>query len=362
MSKTIQEIFSKRLQQARKMACLSLRDFSIAMGGEPSHTMISRYEKAEAMPDGSVVAKMSEVLNQSVDFFFRSYEIEFSELRFRKKVKLGAGERCAIEEKARDFFSRYAEAEEIAGQKVKYKVPFANNELTKAEEVEKYAEELRSAQYWDIGNNPVPNLHQLMENKGIKVHEVDTEDRNFDGFSGEANNEPIIVLAKWLDENIPRKRMTAAHELGHIVLPIPEELSEKQQEDLVKPFAGAFLLPRKCFTEMFGSNRSGISLGELIDLKAYFGVSIMGIMYRAGQLNLISQATLKRFFIAANKAKWRTLGEPGNDMYQGAESHGRLRQLVFQCVAEGDMSSSKGSALLGKSLEGFRSEFRESYV
>jgi len=234
--------------------------------------------------------------------------------------------------------------------------------LKEVEEVEDYAELLRSDKCWDIGNNPVPNLHQLMENKGIKVHEVETDDRNFDGFSGEANGEPIIVLAKWLDNNIPRKRMTAAHELGHIVLPIPHDLPEKQQEDLVKPFAGAFLLPKKCFTEVFGKNRSGISLGELIDLKAYFGVSIMGIMYRAEQLGLINKSTLKRFFIAANKAKWRTLGEPGNKSYQGEESHGRLRQLVFQGVAEGDMSSSKGAALLGKSLEEFRGEFRESYV
>lgn len=362
MSKSIQEIFALRLQQARKMESLSLRELSEAAGGEPSHTMISRYEKGESMPGGEIVAKLAMALKKSVDFFFSPYEVEFSELSFRKKAKLSVGERRAIEEKSRDFFSRYAEAEEIVGQKLTYQAPFEGEVLTDVKEVEEFAERLRSSEYWDIGNNPVPNLHQLMESKGIKVHEVDTEDQNFDGFSGAANGDPIIVLAKWLDRNLPRKRMTAAHELGHVVLPIPEDLPEKQQEDLVKPFAGAFLLPKKSFIEMFGKQRSRVSLGELTDLKAYYGVSIMAIMYRASQLELISQASFKRFFMMANKAKWRSEGEPGDDSYSGEESHGRLRQLVFQGVAEGEMSSSKGAALLGKDLEEFRGAFKESYV
>ncbi|MGB2560164.1 MAG: helix-turn-helix domain-containing protein [Akkermansiaceae bacterium] len=362
MSKSIQEIFAMRLHQARKIENLSLRELSEAVGGEPSHTMISRYEKAETIPGGEVVAKLALALKKSVDFFFRAYEVEFSELSFRKKAKLSVGERRAIEEKARDFFSRYVEAEELVGQRLPCHPPFAGEELTDADGVEEYAERLRSPEYWDIGNNPVPNLHQLIESNGIKVHEVDTEDQNFDGFSGKANGAPIIVLAKWLDRNIPWKRMTAAHELGHVVLPIPEHLPEREQEDIVKPFAGAFLLPKKNFIEMFGKQRSRISLGELIDLKAYYGVSIMAIMYRASQLGLISQAYSKRFFMMANKARWRSEGEPGDDSYRGEESHGRLRQLVFQGVAEGEMSNSKGAALLDKDMDEFRGLFKESYV
>jgi len=362
MLTAIQSTFGRRLQQARRMASLSLRELAEGMDGEVSHTLISRYEKGLAMPNGRIMAKLSSVLGRPADFFFRTHEVTFSELSFRKKARLLVTERKAIEERARDFFSRYAEAEELVGNRIPFALPFCGEVLTDPAQVEGFAERLRSADGWDIGTNPVPNLHQLMELNGIKVHEVETTDRNFDGFSGEANGDPIIVLAKWLDENIPRKRMTAAHELGHIVLPIPTDLPEKEHENLVKPFAGAFLLPRQSFTKSFGGKRSSISLGELLDLKAHYGVSIMALMYRAKQLDLISEALHKRFSMNASQEKWRREGEPRDDLYQGEESHGRLRQLAFQGVAEGEISSSKASSLLDISLQQFRKDYQEAYA
>ena len=359
---TVAEIFGKRLTQARSMAQLSLRELSDKLGEEPSHTMLSRYEKGLGIPDGAVVARLCEVLDRSPDFFFREFEVEFSEMSFRKRARLSAKERKSIQEKSRDFFSRYFEIEEILDCRNRYKEPFPSECLEKVEDVEGFAERLRNESHWNLGQYPVPNLHQLMELKGIKVHEVETEDEAFDGFSGKANGEPIVVLAKWLDRKLPRKRMTAAHELGHIVLPIPNDLPEKAHEELVKPFAGAFLLPQSTFTEAFGGHRSSVSLGELIELKIYFGVSIMGIMMRANSLNLIPNAVAKRFWIMVNKRGWRKYGEPGDELFEGKESHSRLRQLVLHAVAEGIISSGKGATMLNKSVEEFRILFREAIV
>lgn len=356
------QTFSRRLGQARKIARLSFRELSEALGGAPSHTMLSRYEKGETMPDGAVLARLVEVLKQPVDFFFRSYEVEFSGLSFRRKTSLGVGRRQAIEEKSRDFFSRYLELEELLNARMSYAPPFAGAELTRAEDVERFALELRSK--WSLGTDPIPNLQQFIELKGIKVHEVETDDPAFDGFSCEANGEPIIVVASWLRRHVPRKRMTLAHELGHVVLPIPGNLPEAKQEALVKPFESSFLMPEEHFTTMFGGRRSGISLGELLELKQYFGVSMMAIMYRASKLELISQAVYERFFMQAGKRGWRKreIGEPGDDVFEDIESHGRMRQMVLQSVAEGIVSSSRGAALLGVSLEGFRQIFKESFA
>ena len=356
------QIFARRLGQARKIARLSFRELSEALGGVPSHTMLSRYEKGETMPDGAVLARLVEVLKQPADFFFRSYEVEFSGLSFRRKSSLGVGSRQAIQEKARDFFSRYLELEELLNARVSYAPPFAGEEMPREEDVERVALELRSK--WNLGTDPIPNLQQFIELKGIKVHEVETDDPAFDGFSCEANGEPIIVVASWLGRNVPRKRMTLAHELGHVVLPIPESLSEADQEKLVKPFASAFLMPEEHFKSMFGGRRSGISLGELLELKTYFGVSMMAIMYRASRLDLISQAVCQRFFMQAGLRGWRKreVGEPGDERFEDSESHGRMRQMVLQCVTEGVVSSSRGAALLGVPLEQFRQIFKESFT
>lgn len=358
----VHQIFSRRLAQARKIAHLSLRELSEALGGVPSHTMLSRYEKGETMPDGAVLARLVGALKQPVDFFFRSYEVEFSGLSFRRKSSLGVGRRRAIEEKSRDFFSRYFELEELLNAKIPYTPPFAEAELTREDEVERYAADLRSK--WNLGTDPIPNLQQFIEMKGIKVHEVETDDPAFDGFSCEANGEPVIVVGSWLRKVVPRKRMTLAHELGHVVLPIPDHFSEAQQEALVKPFAGALLMPQEHFTAMFGGRRSSMSLGELLELKQYFGVSMMAIMFRASTLELITQAVYERFCIAASQRGWRTKGqgEPGDELFNDTESHGRMRQMVLQCVAEGIVSSSRGAALLGVPLGEFRQIFKESFV
>lgn len=358
----INEIFSLRLRQARTMARLSLRELSDAIGNKVSYNALSKYEKGEMMPSGDVLSAVAGALKQPVDFFFRSYRVELANINFRKRVKLAAPEEESIVEKARDFFERYCEVEELAGCKIECQAPFAAREIVRTEErAEEMAQLLRSPEKWNLGEDPLPNVHELLELHGIKVHEAKTLDDAFDGFSGKANGAPVVVIAGWLNKNLPRKRMTEVHELAHVVLHIPNSLSVRERERIVNRFAGALLLPKNSFKAMFGKSRMTISLGELIQIKAFFGVSIMAIMKRAEQLGMISPAVYKRFCIFANQQKWRVLGEPGDDKYCGNESHSRFRQIVFRAVAEGVISSSRGAAYLKISLDEFRGEFQQLF-
>lgn len=354
--------FGHRLKQARSMAKLSLRELSEAIDHRVSYNALSKYEKGEMMPGSEVMAALAAALHQPADFFFRSFKVELAEVNFRKRVKLSATEQGSIIEKARNFFERYAEVEELLGCRIEYHAPFADHPpITAAEEAEALAKALREEK-WNLGGDPLPNIHELMELQGIKVHEARTDDEAFDGFSGTANGSPVVVIAGWLDKNLPRKRMTEAHELAHVVLPIDETLSEAEQEKIVRRFAGALLLPEEAFRTMFGEARQTISLGELIQMKAFFGVSIMAIMKRAEQLGLIPSTVYQRFCIVANQQGWRRDGEPGDDRYRGNESHSRFRQLVFRAVAEGVISSSKGAAFLGIPLDAFRGEFQQLFA
>jgi hypothetical protein len=107
---------------------------------------------------------------------------------------------------------------------------------------------------WNLGGDPLPNVHELLELKRIKVHEAETMDEAFDGFSGMANGSPVVVvIAGWLDKNLPRKRMTEVHELAHVVLNIPDTVPPKEMERIVSRFAGAWSLRR---------NRSERCLGK----------------------------------------------------------------------------------------------------
>ena len=363
MHRNPSQIFSRRLRQARLMRKLSLRELAEAMGSKVSYNALAKYEKGEMMPSGEVLAAICSALNQPADFFFRGFTVDLEKVEFRKRSRLSVTEEKAIVEEARDFLERYGEIEELLHAKIDFKTPFeASNRALGPEGVEALADELRSAKHWNLGNDPLPNIHELLEFKGIKVYVAQTENQAFDGLSGKANASPVIVLAHWLESNLPRKRMTEVHELAHLIVPLDSDQPLREKERVISRFAGAFLLPKQPFEEMFGKNRQTISLGELIQIKAYFGASIMAIMKRGEQLGLVSSAVYQRFCMFVSQQQWRTVGEPGDAEYKGDETHSRFQQLVFRAVAEGIITSSRGAALLRIGLDEFRAQFQQLFA
>lgn len=351
------EIFGRRLRQARTMRNFSLRELAEAAGEVISHTALSKYEAGLMLPGSDVLVTLADALGQPTDYFFRPFTIELEGVRFRKKVRLKASEQKAILERARDYFERYHEAEELAGDVRVFKSPFAGRHVAAANEAEHIAAQLR--QRWKLGHDPLPNIHEMMETNGIKVFEVEVEGTDFDGLSADTSAGPVVVIASHLNRNLPRKRMTSAHELAHVVVEFAPGTDDKIEEEFAKRFAGAFLLPADTFVLAFGRHRHRISLGELIDLKIQFGASIMAIMKRAEQLNLISTSAFRNFCIIANRERWRSQGEPGDDQFRGKEGDGRFRQLVLRAVAEEQISVSRGAALLDQSLSQFREGLRD---
>lgn len=351
------DVFSRRLQQARAMRGMSLRALETAMKGFVSHNALAKYERGAMLPGSDVLIALSEALAQPADYFFRPFKIGINQVRFRKKSRFPVPRQKAVRELAADYVERYREAEELVGDVRVYKAPLPDRPLTDAAGAERMAAKLREV--WQLGHDPLPNIFELMESKGIKVLELPDEDRDFDGLSAETEAGPVVVIAAHLNGNLPRKRMTEVHELGHIVLPLDPAMDEKTEEKVVAAFAGAFLLPTDTFQAAFGQSRQKFTVAELVELKAHFGVSIMAIMRRALTLGLISEPTYKGFCIQISTWGWRSKGEPGDDRYAGCESDGRFRQLVRRAVAEEIISLSKGAALLGEPMSRVRHDMEQ---
>ncbi|OGV72727.1 MAG: hypothetical protein A3K19_02820 [Lentisphaerae bacterium RIFOXYB12_FULL_65_16] len=348
-------VFGQRLRQARIMRRLSLRALADATGGKVSHNALARYERGEMSPGSPILLAVAEALGQSTDFFFRPFTVQLGEVRFRKKARLTGGKAEAAREQAADFVERFCEAEELAGDVRTFVPPLPDRAtLSLPDQAEAAACELREA--WDLGNDPIPSVVGLLESKSIKVCELDVGP-DLDGFCAATDAGPLVVLGA--TTNLPRRRMTSTHELAHVVLPLPDD--EKLEEAIVRRFAGAFLLPREAFTDAFGKCRNGVGLRELIELKLTFGASIMAIMKRAEQLELVSVAMFERFCRYASQQGWRKpgQGEPGDDCYNGDETPSRFRQLVWRAVAEQQISLSKGAALLKQDLNSFRRDLKE---
>lgn len=345
----MKEIFSKRLKSARALAAISQDELVARMGGMVSKNAISKYERGEMMPDGKVLLALSKALKVKPDYFFRELQVEINKIEFRKKSKLSAKRVNAIKEHVIDFVERYLELEQFLDIKSGFQNPIAHMVVQDRDDVEAAAKTLLKK--WKLGVNALPNVIDLLEDKEIKVIEIDAPEA-FDGFSGWADNKfPIIVLNQ--NFTVERKRLTALHELGHLVLNFSSDLEHRDIERKCFQFAAAMLIPEETFKEELGERRTHVSIHELIAIKEVYGISIQAIMARAKDLGVISEHLFVNFrkWISGNKT------EEGLGNYIGKESSTRFKQLLYRAASEEIISLSKAANLSNQKLAAFRQEF-----
>lgn len=350
------QTFGERLRRARVMRGLSLREMAgrLAESGlRLSHAAYQKYEKGLMAPDSTGLLALSRFFEVDPGYFFRQKTVSLGNIEFRKLTNFPEREVNRVRELAADFFEKYLQIEDILEAK---SAPLPQKDLTgtspdQEDALGRMAEEaavlIRAK--WKFGEAPLNNVHELLEEHGVKVMEVEA-DETFNGFSGWADDHtPVIVLAKWLNRDLPRKRLTALHELGHLVMKLPEGLTHKQKESLCFRFAGAMLLPAPALRARLGAKRSdGISFPERIGVKADWGISIAALMRRAADLGILTQSQLKSFhFMNRNHRK----EEPGH--WQGAEKADRFAQLVYRAASQELITRSKAAELLGVTLRKF---------
>jgi Zn-dependent peptidase ImmA (M78 family) len=347
------EIFGKRLSQARRMRGMSLRAVAEAIGGKVSYNALHRYERGEMMPGDEVLISVADALDQPLDYFFRPFTVQLSELRFRKTTRLGAKSEDAIKEQANDFFERYCEIEQILAVHSSFINPLGDDRYLSVADGEMAASKVR--EIWQLGQNPLPNVTETLETNGFKIFEIEAPE-SFKGFAGWVDHHPVIVLANWMNKELPLKRFTMLHEVAHLLIENHTDLEGKELESFCHRFAAAMLIPANIFTADFGGFRHRISLEELIDLKRRYGMSIAAIIYRAHDLKLINDSTFRQFWIISKKRGWDR-DEPG--VYSGNEQSSRFEQLVLRATAEEQISFDKGATLLNQPLVEFQQTLSE---
>jgi Zn-dependent peptidase ImmA (M78 family) len=342
-----------RIKSARILAGLSLRELSEAMSSIVSHNAISKYERGEMMPDGKVLSALSMVLQVKTDYFLRTQLVEIDLIEFRKKSSLTVKKTNAIKESIKDNIERYIELESYLNVLKDFKNPIRDEQITSIDDVENAVEKL--LHQWDLGINALPNVIEMLEDQDIKVIEIDA-DKKFDGLSGWANkNIPFIVVNK--NFSVERKRFTALHELGHLLLNIDKnQVTHKALENYCNIFAGAMLMPRETISKELGRKRSSISLNELISIKESYGISMQAIMARAKHLDIITKDQYVKFSIWINSHE-KHKKEIGFGNYSGMEHSSRFKQLLYRATAEEIISMSKAASLANLKLAQFRDEF-----
>lgn len=348
------QLFAERFKSARLMNGFSLQDLSDILNNKVTRQALHKYEKGEVLPDSEMMELLCDALKVRPDYFSRETIVELGEVRFRKLVKYSSKEQSSVIEHTKEILSRYLELEEILGIKKVFEDPIPEfPKIFSLQQVEEYAKELRNK--WDLGLDPIYNVSELLEEKNVKIIELDAGDA-FDGLQTWVNGKeiPVIVLNKAkFESKIDRKRLTAFHELGHLLLPLEENIDEKAEEQFCYRFAGAMLLPKDAVIKELGEKRNKISIQELGFLKEQYGISIQAIIYRLSDLNIISNSYKSYYYRYINQMGWK-VDEPYE--YEGKEESNRFDQLIFRALSEDIISMSKAASLNNMKLAEFRSK------
>ena len=296
------------------------------------------------LPNSTNLIALANALNVRPDYLLRPFTVSLDKIEFRKKSKMSVKEEKAIKEKIRDKIERYIEVEEILGISSDFINPILQNAVIAPSDVCRIAEQLKAA--WQLGQDGIPYIIEMLEDHCVKVIEMDAPD-TFDGLSGIiGEHKPIIVLNK----NFPveRKRFTAMHELGHLLLDFDDALPQKDVERFCNLFANEMLISLDVFKKLLGVSRHDISLNELRAIQSNYGISVEAQMFKAKQLGIISESRYKYFCITKNQNQaFRELVEKSTFH---EEKSNRFSSLVYRALASELISFSKASELLNESI------------
>lgn len=342
-------MIADRIRLARRKAGFSLRDLSAAMEGRVTAQAIGKYERGESTPSSGVLLGLAKALDVSLGYLLDTQGIALSGVEFRTKANTTARDRAEVETEVLEWVERYLQIEQVLElDSAEWQCPLpCPRRLKSIVEAEELANEVRKE--WELGLDPIPNMTELLEEKGLKVLTVPLPARvsGFTCLVQRADGEPLPVIVVSNQFSLERRRLTLAHELAHRLI-YTDCLSDKDEEKAANVFAGAFLMPRAHLLKEVGKTRHAIGYKELIDLKRLYRVSGAALLVRLRQVDVISDAMLTYAFQSIART-WRTQEpvelEPSRERGQRERAR-RFERLCYRALAEGLISLTKASELL----------------
>jgi Zn-dependent peptidase ImmA (M78 family)/transcriptional regulator with XRE-family HTH domain len=343
-------MIADRIKLARRKSGYSLRELATAMDDRVTAQAIGKYERAEDVPSSGVLLALAKALGVSLGYLVDAQQIQLAGVEFRTKANTTGRDRAHVETAVLEWIERYLQMEVVLDlDSSQWHCPVPSPiKLQSVAETEKLAADVRSA--WKLGSDPIPNMTELLEEKGLKVLICSLPGR-VSGFTclvkrpNDLPDLPVIVVNK--EFPLERRRLTLAHELAHRVINT-DSLGEKEEEKAANLFAGAFLMPREHLLREVGKHRNAFGYNEIIVLKRLYRVSGAALLMRLRQLDVISESTLVYAFQTIARG-WRTQ-EPQEletpDIRGKRERPLRFERLCYRALAEGMISISRAAELL----------------
>ena len=336
---TATELVAFNLRRIRMKKQLSQAGLAERMG--VTSQTVYKLEKGELNATTEMIMKLKqaglsieELLDEDAVKNGGIADLEIVEPRFRKGERFTNEEKDSIKKDTIQRLIKLTQLENITGRKIKFKNPIEKLQgLKSKEQVESAAKEVRKK--WQIFDNPIQNVISLLEIKGIRVLEIKSYE-DFDGMAAWYFDMPVIVLNYDAPE-VTRKRFTALHELGHLILKLDESLDYEKIENLCDVFASTMLMPKELIIWEVG-NKSRLTNDELKRLKSKYGISFQAILVSSVFAGLLKWSDYKQKLEDSTESK---------GSFSVEERADRTNQLLNIAIAE-EMLDPKRAALFSE--------------
>ena len=285
---------SARLTQARVLAELTKGELAEDLHVSPA--AVGQYESGVAKPRFDLLPKLAKVLKVPIEFFATGRplgRLDAANAHFRSLRSTRLKDRAKAAAHAEQLWElTYALERRVRLPKVDLPSIPEGMAPTLA------AHRLREA--WGIGRGPVSHLMAIMESRGIVASLIPMTNeaiRRVSAYSTDALGRPLVIITPEQAQSIYRYRFTCAHELGHLVLhanPLP---GDRQQEREADEFAAEFLMPKIEIRPLLPRT---MRIAQLERLSNQWGVSVQSLVRRMGELQVVSDLSVRRAYQRLN--------------------------------------------------------------
>ena len=253
-----------------------------------SQAYVSKVESGVLQPTDESIARLADVLDWPIDFFYRTdrvYGFGTACMYHRKRASLSVHALRTVQAKINVV--RMAMAPLIREIEISTPNHMPVMDVDAFDGPASIAQLVRGT--WRMPLGPVDNLVQTLEAAGGIVYRVDFGTRLLDAVSHWPPDMPPMFFVN-VNASGDRLRFSLAHELGHVVM---HASPTRDMEDEADDFAAEFLMPAR----EIGPYLTDIDLAKAGQLKPYWKVAMSALIRRARDLGYINKNKASRLFM-----------------------------------------------------------------
>lgn len=295
------------LRQARG---LSQTELAEAVG--VTQVALHRYESGEREPRPQILSELASALDVTESFLQHEFRLEggvAQDAHMRKRKTTKAGDWKLVEARLNELRMTTAYFLHRAPLIQTHTVPDVDMTVCSPSE----AAQLTRAR-WKMPSGPVPSLTPWLEAAGIIIVQEEFPTAKIDGMSQWGRESGVMLINSLLPPD--RRRLTMAHELGHLVMHDEVLAGDDDIEKQANEFAAEFLMPAHLMRNELrplGGATPQRTVAILSGLKEVWGASMQALFERAYQLGIVDGERRQAFYKFLAIRRWKTK-EPGGEM------------------------------------------------